>query len=390
MKIKCAFFCFLVTLSFTTMNSKSYSSDAPPMFAAECPSGMYPEPYVKECKYACRDEFIKDEGFKFKNEFNNTLCNMIKNYWDASGDWENDGMGDATTFAPVLFFDLAERLARPEFSEMALKTVEWEVRLFEDLMAQVLTGQEPKSLMEAVNGIPALMTGYYYTKNKHYSDLVKVSITFAEGVAVKNPDTFTNFYFDRVTVPAIVSYIEFLYSRLSGDKSYGKKALKLLDVMEEKYWNAEKTSYGDKELWSTSFIVNTLIEAYLFSTEKKYIERARLVLSHAENGSFKKDGFYMDEGVYFGLAENINFVHTYLNFYEATKESIYLDKAEALLKYIFDVRLFDAHKGMFYHDYKSGEGRNDYFCTGCNFCTLIAILRLNDILKYGKSKFLMQ
>lgn len=390
MKIKCAFFCFLVTLSLTTMNSKSYSKDAPQPFVAECPSGTYPEPYVKECKVVCHDEFIKDENFKFKNEFNNTLCNMIKNYWDASGDWKNDGMGDATTFAPALFFDLSERLSRPEFKEMAVKTVEWEVKLYENMMAQMLTGQEPQNLMETVNGIPALMTGYFYTKNKHYSDLVKVSITFAESVSVKNPDMFTYFYFDKVTVPAVISYIEFLYSRLSGDKSYGKKALKLLDVMDEKYWDVEKASYGEKDLWSTPFIVNTLIEAYLFSSEKKYIEKARLVLSHAEDNAWKKDGFYMEESSTFGLAENINFVHTYLNFYEATKEELYLDKAEKLLKYIFDGRLFDAHKGMLYHDYKNVDGRNDYFCTGCNFCTLIAILRFNDIMQSGKSKFMMQ
>lgn len=354
---------------------------------AQCPPGMYCEPYIGECKYFCQDEFVKDTEFRFKEEFNKVLCNMIKNYWDESGDWKDDGMGDSTTFAPLVLFDLAERLKQPELSNMAVRTVEWEVQLFQNMMDQILKGEDPQKMMETVNGIPALIAGYYYTKNKRYSNLVKTALIFAENIATTNPDMFTYFLFDRVTVPAVLSYIGFLYSKISGEKLYSKKALRLINFMDEKYWDENEATYGEKEAWSTPFIINSLIEAYLAASDKKYLERANLILSNAEKDLWKEDGFYIEDGTYFGLAENINFVHTYLNFFEVTKEQIYLDKAEKLIKHLFDNRLFDSEKGMIYHDFRIGSGRSDYFCTGCNFCTLIAILRMNDILKFGKSKF---
>ncbi|MFH1538029.1 MAG: hypothetical protein ABIH66_03660, partial [bacterium] len=70
--------------------------------------------------------------FAYQNQFDTLLDYLMENHWDESGNWSGDMMGDASWFAPALLFQMGADGNRPELTEMAVKTVDWELALFKE------------------------------------------------------------------------------------------------------------------------------------------------------------------------------------------------------------------------------------------------------------------
>ena len=73
-----------------------------------------------------------------------------------------------------------------------------------------------------------------------------------------------------------------------------------------------------------------------------------------------------------------------LDLYESTSDTKHLDRAREIIAWTLSDDLFMPENNLLAHHWEADSGtrpgRADYFCTGCNFATLVNIHRYHELM----------
>lgn len=320
--------------------------------------------------------------YRYGDEFREILNNLVYNYWDESGDWRGDLEGDATAFAPLVLFQLYEAGWGNQYYDMALKTVEYEVSLAEELLNKGILASLD-TIMKGVVGGPALVYGYEFTRKEEYIHLAKTGFRIGKSLLKSFPDLANYFLLSPVVGYGTLIYMGFEIYELTGEEEVRTDCVEMIWECDGRYYD-DDGYYTPLTDWGEAVMMMALSKAYIITGEVSYLDRAEEVYATSITALWDSvnDGFFSDSSHrYKNLSGNNNFVWGLLEMYRATGKEEYLEMAERTIDYI----LRDLYEnGIAYHHWEEGVGRADYFCTGCNFELLANILTLNNLLGDGK------
>jgi len=225
--------------------------------------------------------------------FNRVLSILIERHWNEDGNWSDDMMHDATSFAPMILYRLAQNRQLPlqerkKHQSMADKTVEYELRCLKGFLAdqrkhlgeikEVLSNANPSSPGElavkltelgttmgeninlilekgypAISGSLALLEGLESYKgdafkkrearNHMTAGLLLVNSLFL-GI---NPESIQKIMekvgFSYTTANAFVAYANFRMAEATGNRTWAQMGKILLEKNCQNCW-VEKEDYG--------------------------------------------------------------------------------------------------------------------------------------------------
>jgi hypothetical protein len=367
--------------------------------------------------------------FQFQSEFDAIFKNLNNNFWSEDGNWEGDMMGDATAFAPPILFQMGIENNDPALLEKARKTTEWEFNAIGQALQSILSGGTPAAadgtdaLIDALFGGPGLVEGYRYTGENKYLMLAGLGLSGGSEVLSLPPSTlgmifnsgpvagFTSAFAGKgfsspvtavaTLLSAIVAHTDFELYRASGIEKYKTYGKDLLDRVEQYYWNPDLGYYGaalpDLWDWAIGTMIMSLARGYQLTGEAVYLDRAEALVETTDERMLDPDrgGYFAgDKSASSGksLSGNNIFIWAFLNMFEATGNPEYLERARKVIGFILSRDMYE--KGMIYHHWirPHGEGdsfhwsdqppgRADYYCTGCNFMSLVNIYNYNKLRK---------
>ena len=322
------------------------------------------------------------QEYVFRDEFRMILNNLIVNYWDASGNWKGDIQGDATVFASMLLFRLSADTQDEAMEAMALRTVSHEAALVRKFFIK------PVLSMDMVVGFPSLAQRYQYTGEESFRFVFLTGTHTANLLMLIRPGAFESFVHDRVCSYGIMSYMCFLAEDIAianlEKQSLRNKGTALIEKANRHCRNQETGlyEYSHNLDWPQTTMMMALIAAYKATHDHAYLDWCLEVLTAMD--ALCRD---TSRGGYFGhpdlqtkgLSGNNTMVWVLLDLYEATGDLRYLGKAHDTLAWILSDDLYDSGKHVIYHHWNTNGARADYFCTGCNFHTLVNIYRYNRL-----------
>ncbi|MCX5867807.1 MAG: AGE family epimerase/isomerase [Proteobacteria bacterium] len=365
--------------------------------------------------------------FQFQSQFDAIFKNLNENFWSEDGNWEGDMMGDATAFAPPILFQLGIASNDPALMEKARKTTEWEIKSIGLAIQSIISGGTPTAadgtdiLTDALFGGPGLVEGYRYTGENKYLMLAGLGLSGGSEVLSLPPSTlevifnsgpvagFTQAFAGKgfsspvtaiaTLMSAIVAHTDFELYRASGIEKYKVYGKGLLDRVEQYYWNPGLGFYGsalpDLWDWAVGTMIMSLALGFQLTGETVYLDRAVSLIETTDQKMLDPDrgGYFAgDKSVSSGksLSGNNIFIWAFLNMFEATGNPEYLERARKVIEFVLSRDMYE--KGMIYHHWirPSGEGdsfhwsdqppgRADYYCTGCNFMSLVNIYNYNKL-----------
>lgn len=326
--------------------------------------------------------------FAYQKQFDTLLDYLMENHWDESGDWSGDMMGDASWFGPALLFQMGADEGHPELTEMAVKTVDWELALFKEGRDKLGSIKITDDAVSMIGGLPGLFYGFKHTGRKDLKTFVSQTLVLGCTLAKSDPQNFVDgFGGDMVVFLAGISFANYLYHVETGTATSKNCALDTVALLDEKYWNAAEKHYGELWDWSAAASILGLSGVYRLTGDERYraradevLETTRVKLWDEENGGLLSKHFTLKKAKV--LSGNNFFTMALTEWYRATGDEKYLDYATRTLDFIFSPDLWD---GTYpHHHWTAEEGRDPSFCTGCHFHTLFNLYELKKALEEEK------
>lgn len=318
----------------------------------------------------------------FAEPFETILQRLLADFWSADGDWQGDMQGDATAFAPALLFALGLERGDADLTARAVTTVKHEIELVEQLI------QTTELTQGALIGFPALADGHTHGADSRCETLLSLGLIAGHSIITTKPETILPYLFDLATVYGTGSYMSFIGYEALGVEVLKDKGLDLIARADAECWDEEQGLYSWTEVpdWPQATMMLALTRAYRATGDAALLTRCERILQ-----SMKGCCWDEEQGGYFGhwgqekkgLSGNNNMTWALLELYDLTGQAEYLQTAQRILEWILTADIYAADEGLLYHHWEdtTGEhpGRADYYCTGCNFSTLLNIHRFNEL-----------
>lgn len=311
--------------------------------------------------------------------------------------------GDMPGYASWYLFNLARETGEEEYAERATAVADRVVRLIhEDLVyslseisfggfslyaAKRYYGADRPVYEEELDGLLAL-AAFLARMDGYYLDIV---------------DALTgggSYGYGATTLTAQVAYLLFL-SRYAPPETYRpmwddypEVALRMVEAALSEAWDEEGgyfyKSPAEREisLLADGYMVYALVEAYRYTGEFRYLDRAKRVVAALDTllGDPQGKGFYalppaIPSLGYKSLSSSSYGFKACALLYQETGEEAYLDKAREVMAFLME----DLYQeGIVYHHvYKGAACRGDIWCPGCNFRILVYLDYLDDLEKNG-------
>ncbi len=384
------------------------------------------------CPGICVDEDLLIapiiEDIEYSEVYNSILGNLLINYWDGQGDFENkesglwlgDWMGDSGSYAIDSLLRIAydDRLLqgseedtrlvkRQELIEKTNKTVKYSIFCGTKLLNFFLGGEEPSQavMFSALGGYPGIGAAYelmgdplykLYAQIEYAPLLVRPSYytvsasetTLAIQLVKNNPGLLEEFYFSPIMAGgmAVLSAAGNACANRSNlilHKIDLDLALQMLDHLDDKYWDDTNGRYKDSSLiFDHPTIVRSLVKLYKATLENKYLEKARGIGELIHETNIPYNAYYLSYAISPAIA--------FLELYGATGDGVYLNRVRLIIERINETLIVEdpyfSERSLAAHDIyradlvKSGawpeydpENPEWAGCTGCNhlFCDII-------------------
>lgn len=311
--------------------------------------------------------------------------------------------GDVPGYASWYLFNLARETGEEGYAERATAVADRIVRLIhEDLLyyiseisfggfslyaAKRYYGATAPVYEEELDGLLGL-AAFLARMDGYYLDIV---------------DALTgggSYGYGATTLTAQVAYLLFL-SRYYPPETYRpawddypEVALRMVEAALTEAWDEQGgyfyKSPAEREisLLADGYMVYALVEAYRYTGEVRYLDRAKRVVAALETllGDPQGKGFYalppaIPSLGYKSLSSSSYGFKACALLYQETGEEAYLDKAREVMAFLME-DLYE--EGIVYHHvYKGAACRGDIWCPGCNFRLLVYLDYLDDLEKNG-------
>jgi hypothetical protein len=316
---------------------------------------------------------------EFEERFDAILATLLE-HWHDSGDWEGDMQGDATAFAPALLYRLGKE--DPDLWDKAAVTARYEVGLIQEL------AQTRELNMDAVVGFPALGDCYRFEEAAGCGLWLAAGTVAGHQVISERPEDLLPYVFDMATVFGTGATMCLDAAEVLQDESLQDKGLELIARADADYWDEEQGLYSWSQVidWPQATMMMALTRAYRITGEQKYLDRCERILA-SMNACCWDDaaaGYFGHWGQHIkGLSGNNGMILALLDLYESTGDTTYLDRAQVIIRWVLSEDLYSADTGLLQHHWESPSGdqpgRADYYCTGCNFATLVNVHRYHRL-----------
>lgn len=342
------------------------------------------------------------ETFSFRKMFNSVLNTLIINDWQPDGDWKNDMMYDATSFAPYVLYRLGKECQNKNHIFMANKTVEYEVSLIDYLLEELKKRNPNKDevkrrLYPAIMGHLALIEGVKNYSGKHYSQQ-KIKLYTTASLLTANfvllglsPNQYKDFIpagFGTITAFALLADDNFLFFRQTKNPLFAYLGLSLLEKANSLFWQENKFGkyYGEGEkppvIFNQGYMLAALAEAYQLTRNSDFQTKKEAILETLNQKYWSKEyGAYVSTAISDMFNQNIVLSNNNAVFYgllkwQQTKTDPTLNlKIKSVLSF-FEKYLLK--NGRIYHHYDLERRKQaNYFCSGCNFFTLNNLYTFN-------------
>ncbi|MEW6201624.1 MAG: glycoside hydrolase family 76 protein, partial [bacterium] len=313
--------------------------------------------------------------FLYQEHFDRLFQYLIKNHWNESGDWGGDMMGDASWFATVLLFEMGARENKPEYTKKAIKTAEWQLSLFRSADTELNKIEKTPNAVSLLGGFPGIFYAYKYTKRKDFKSTLDQIFLLGCSIIKSDPGKIVEtFGVDAVVFLAGVSFAAYSYYEETGALHLKKCSLEAIDKANKDYWHEDEKHYGTLWDWSAGAMLLALSGAYRLTKDEFYLERANTLIDTVmkrlwdeESGGLISRHFHLKKAKV--LSGNNLFVTAMIEWYKVVPDEKYLNYAEKTLNFIFSPTLYD---GTYpHHHWTKEEGRDESYCTGCHFHTLL-------------------
>lgn len=311
--------------------------------------------------------------------FDDVLTTLLEDHWHSSGDWRGDMMYDATAFAPYVLLHWGDETGDQDLVDKGWATVYHEDRNIRDWI------EDPINLYrsyKAAMGYPAYLHAYEFTGSRFYLFRVRPLLKLLTGVCLAAPEQLETIpYFSAPTIFGITSYADFLlyYRDPVLNFPYNLRGMLVLGEAEELYLDEGKGLYEfpgpyvhDYD-WPNGMMLNGLAWGYKSTGLFTYKMAARDLADAIEEyladelrGGYFSDIDHGDPRTKY-LSGNMTILWGLVTLYEIDEDPEILERIETLLDFIETDLFVD---GLCNHHWTEGEGRADYFCTGCNFLLL--------------------
>lgn len=320
----------------------------------------------------------------YADEFESLLALLMERYWDESGDWGGDMMGDATTFAAATLFPVGHARDDAEMSRRAEVTARYEQELLIGFISEYLATGDASGGLEAVSGGPALTWGYWYTGDEELADTLGSTLELASSLIAGDPELLADYFDDPAVLLAMVAYAVAFHIEVTGHRSLVTWLVRLLSTAREGYYDEEGRYYGPRLWdWGQTTMMIALAGAYAVTGEEEYHEHSDELLDETmislwdvEEGGLTSVHFHLDPSKV--LSGNNALTTAMLEWWRVTGDERYRELAERSLEFLFTGPLWDGE--VLWHHWTPGEGRADYFCTGCWFHTLANLVRYSQLV----------
>jgi len=353
---------------------------------------------------------------------NEEVCPTCTDYKD--GDLTTD-FGDATAYAPALFFSLkGEGRATADDMRVAEEMAERQIKLVTDLYQNGIYSflsagiSDPNSISETFVGIGGIFIAYEATREEKYKDTMEKYLDTMEEIFGPSGSSFLNSllgvqippYGPTTVVGGVAGfYLQYIFSVGAGRSSvhYAGVGYSVLQKLNDAVFDQERMNYRYKNIPGYSFIyqysnlttLQGLIRAYLNTQNSAYLDRAKAVMETLEilwsdtyKGYFSAENdpkyfsTYTDENEmdtpeytkeYIPLSGANYQIYANILMYQVTRDEKYRNNIEKILDFIEGTLYKD---GIVWHDIQNGK-RADRYCSGCNFQLLYNIYLYDRLLK---------
>jgi hypothetical protein len=313
--------------------------------------------------------------------------------------------GDMPGYASWLLFNLARETGEPEYAERATAVADRIVRLIhEDLVYHL------SEISFGVFSLYAAKSYYGGTRPVYEEELDRVLglaafLARMDGYYLDLVDRMTgggSYGYGATTLTAQVAYLLFLsrYHPPQGFRpiwdDYPEAALQMVEAAGREAWDEGGGYYykspAEREisLLADGYMVYALVEAYRYTGEAKYLDRAGRVVAALERllGAPLGNGFYalppaIPSLGYQSLSSSSYGFKACALLYQETGDESYLDKAREVMAFLMEDLYRDGV--VYHHVYKGAACSGDVWCPGCNFRILAYLDYLDDLEKNGSA-----
>jgi len=350
------------------------------------------------------------------DQFNHTLTfslvfqTLNTHFWQPNGDWQEDMMHDATSFAPFVLYNLGKDCANQEYTDRANKTIEWEIQLVDKVLEQLQNDPSDREeikrrLYPTVMGHNALIEGLENYSGDSVSSN-KMNIYSQGGVLLANmalifgdPQDIDELMppgFNRVQAFAFTADADFQLARITQSPLWAYLGAYLTDQAIDQFW--VENQYGGyftlnpsqnqpPWAWDQGSMLVALSGAYGASGKSDYLNKKRAVVQTTLKYLWDSErrGFFNDiNRSKKNLSDDLILLKGLIRWKQLDTSNPHDSEIQQTFEFLKNDLYY---AGLFYHDWTRYGGRASHFCTGCNFFALDDIYELNKPIQIPSGIF---
>jgi len=308
------------------------------------------KPAVKQTESAvgaihidCRPLLPKGQ---YVDVFEAQLNLILNEYWRENGDWKADMMNDATAFAPRLLFEIYARTGNEVLYDRAIATCRYQMRLTRD----VLAGKGHFDV-NSVSGVNCLLASARYAKGEHERaasrDLLQSFLNVLGGALLFDvvPPSMPNLdECKSIGMPLVAATALGLY-QVHNETSLLVMARKLIAKHEREFLDHETGLFGGKHFgsWNSAMGLAAYAEAYTVTRDSSYLQKANALIKSLRrlHGTFAGVFFHdvsLDKKPNWGanLSTAMIYIEALWTLYESTGDEAYSSAAGRGIEFVVE------------------------------------------------------
>lgn len=279
----------------------------------------------------------------YADTFTAQLHLILNEYWSEDGNWKADSMNDATAFAPMLLFKIYEKTGCEELYHRAITTCTYERKL----ISEVMSGKETFD-MHSIFGIYGLIPCMKHAKTQQEKDacknLLQSLIYLMDGALLLDIDQafFPDWKHNKSIALPMAASLSLEFYEAEKQPAILNMAKKLIEKHENEFYDPNTGLFFGKYygMWNPALGMLAYARAYSATREDLYLQKANALIEKLKKASPVFVGVLFDSEVlkeektwslYFSTL--LIYIDAFWNLYISTGEQKYKDSVKRAIDF---------------------------------------------------------